>query len=288
MQIFFHYVFPTFLLSLRVQNIFIMALSQEEFESLRHFLDTEAKRINNPDFIFNDPVQFPRRFERLQDIEIVSFLSAAIAWGKRKMICSNCEKMLQIMDNSPYEYVMDEQYEALPDMNIHRTFFAKDFKYMLRGFNRIFKEYESLNAFAGIKRVGESETPSWTLVEEMQKVFSEANNGTTDSQCLPTQLNNTALKRINMALRWLVRNDGIVDIGVWDSINPSQLFIPLDVHVGNTVRALGMIERKANDKRTVIEVTDILRQIRPDDPVIYDYALFGIGIGDKYLHPTVE
>ena len=91
-----------------------------------------------------------------------------------------------------------------------------------------------------------------------------------------------------MALRWLVRNDGIVDLGVWTEIKPSQLFIPLDVHVGDTARALGIITRRANDKRTVLELTEVLRTMRPDDPVIYDFALFGIGIGDKYLHPTIE
>ncbi len=260
-----------------------MALSDIELDNLREFLDKEATRINHPNFIFNDPVQYPRRFERLQDIEIVSFLSAAIAWGKRKMICDNCEKMLQIMENSPYEYVMDMAYEDLPDINIHRTFFARNFKYMLRGFRSIFVRYGSLNNFARAVDVGNSETPSWYLVEKMQAIFSEANGGLSDSQCLPTQLKNTALKRINMALRWLVRNDGIVDMGVWDCIKPSQLFVPLDVHVGDTVRALGMIERKANDKRTVLEVTDILRRMRPEDPVVYDFALFGIGIGDKYL-----
>lgn len=260
-----------------------MALEAEALEQLRCFLDREAARINHTDFIYNDPVQFPRRFERLQDIEIVAFLSAAIAWGKRKMICDNCEKMLRIMENSPYEYVMEKAYEELPDINIHRTFFARNFKYMLRGFRSIYSHYGSLNDFAKSVNAGGHETPSWYLVEQMQKVFSEANDGENDSQCLPTQLKNTALKRINMALRWLVRNDGIVDMGVWDCIKPSQLYIPLDVHVGDTVRALGMIERKANDKRTVLEVTEILRRMRPDDPVVYDFALFGIGIGDKYL-----
>lgn len=265
-----------------------MALSEEEFEHLREFLDREAARINHPDFIYNDPVQFPRRFERLQDIEVVAFLSAAIAWGKRKMICANCEKMLRIMENNPYDYVMDEAYEALPDINIHRTFFAKNFKYMLRGFRSIFKRYGSLNGFAKEVKAGEQDMPSWYLVERMQEVFSDANSGATDSQCLPTQLKNTALKRINMALRWLVRNDGIVDMGVWDCIKLSQLFIPVDVHVGDTARALGMIERKANDRRTVVEITEMLRRMRPDDPVVYDFALFGIGIGDKYLKPAVQ
>ena len=106
---------------------------------------------------------------------------------------------------------------------------------------------------------------------------------------LPTvDSTNTALKRINMALRWLVRCDGIVDLGVWTEIKPSQLYIPLDVHVGDTARALGLVTRRANDKRTVVELTKVLRKMRPDDPVIYDFALFGIGIGDKYLHPTIE
>lgn len=263
-------------------------MNNDEFEHLKSFLDKEAARINTTDFIGNDPVQFPRRFDRLQDIELVSFLSASIAWGKRKMICNNCEKMLAIMDNSPLEYVKDEAYEELPDeMNIHRTFFVRNFKYMLRGFNRIFCKYGSLHEFAVANRVGDSELPSWRLVELMQEQFSEANDGRTDSQCLPTQLKNTALKRVNMALRWLVRDDGIVDMGVWTAIKKSQLFIPLDVHVGDTARSLGMIDRKANDKRTVLELTAQLRRMRPDDPVIYDYALFGIGIGDKYLHPEV-
>jgi len=263
-------------------------LTSEEFTSLKQFLDCEAHRINTTDFIANDPVQFPRRFSRLQDIEIVSFLSATIAWGNRKMICNNCEKMLTIMDNNPYHYVMDEEYENLPDINIHRTFFARDLRYMLRGFHNIYKRFSSLHDFASHHHIGNDEAPAWRLVELMQQEFSTVNNGKSNSRCMPTQLRNTALKRINMALRWLVRNDGIVDMGVWTVINPSQLFIPLDVHVGDTARALNMIDRRANDRRTVMMLTDILRQMRPADPVLYDYALFGIGIGDKYLHPTIE
>ena len=266
-----------------------MDLNNEDFMRLKDFLDAEAARINNVGFIANDPVQFPRQFERLQDIELVSFLSATIAWGNRKMICNNCRKMLTIMDGNPLDYVMDEAYESLPDeMNLHRTFFARNFKYMLRGFKSIFSDYGSLHDFARRHDVGRHETPSWRLVELMQQRFSEANGGLTDSQCLPTQLANTALKRVNMALRWLVRNDGIVDMGVWNCITPAQLFIPLDVHVGDTARSLGLVNRKANDRRTVLELTAILRQMRPADPVIYDFALFGIGIGDKYLAPSVE
>ena len=259
-----------------------MITDATQFNSLKDYLDREAERINSTDFIAADPVQFPRRFERLQDIEIASLLSATIAWGNRKMICNNCEKMLVMMDNSPLDYTLDGAFEQLPDeMNIHRTFFARDFKYYLRGLRSIYRRYASLNDFAVAIGAGKSDTPSWHLVENMRQVFIGANNGAENSRALPSHLENTALKRINMALRWLVRNDGIVDMGVWNAIKPSQLFIPLDVHVGNTARALSLIDRRANDKRTVLMLTEILRKMRPDDPVIYDYALFGIGVMSK-------
>ncbi len=261
-----------------------MALDKQELEGLKEFLDREAVRINNLDFIASDPVQFPRRFETLSDIEIVALLSATIAWGNRKMICNNCEKMLAIMDNQPAAFVLDGDFESLPDeMNLHRTFFARNFKYMLRGLKRIYDKHNSLNDFAAAHHVGDHEEPAWRLVELMQQEMAIANQGRYDSRCLPTNLKNTALKRINMALRWLVRDDGIVDMGVWNAIKPSQLFIPLDVHVGNTARALGMIERRANDKKTVLELTALLRQLRPSDPVIYDYALFGIGVNNEIV-----
>ncbi len=254
-------------------------MNSDELKSLKDFLDREARRINSPDFIAHDPVQFPRRFSRLQDIEIVSLLCATIAWGNRKMICSNCEKMLAIMENDPYAYVMDRAYEALPDrLNIHRTFFAANFKNMLRGLRQIYVTHDSLHDFARHHHVELDAEPAWKLVEHIQHEFFRA-NGCHDSRCLPTKLADTALKRVNMALRWLVRDDGIVDMGVWNVITPAQLFIPLDVHVGNTARSLRLITRRANDKRTVLELTEALRRMRPDDPVLYDYALFGVGIG---------
>lgn len=246
---------------------------------IKDLLNREAKRINHPDFIGSDPVQFPRRFETLQDIEIVSLLCATIAWGRRTMICSNCEKMLAVMQNDPYCFMLDEAYETLPDeLNIHRTFFVRDFKFMLRGLRGIYKKYGSLNDFALACHVSESEQPAWQLVESMNNVFAEANQGQSNSRCLPVQLKNTALKRVNMALRWLVRNDGIVDLGVWNALKPAQLFIPLDVHVGDTARALGLIRRRTNDRRTVVELTEILRSFNREDPVIYDFALFGLGM----------
>lgn len=239
----------------------------------------EARRINSPAFIDADPVQFPRRFTRLQDIEIASLLCSSIAWGNRKMICRDCDRMLALMGHDPYNYVMDAAYEDLPDGNIHRTFFARNLRHFLRGLNRIYSRYPSLDAFAAANRVGESDFPSWTLAELINGELAAANDGYGDSRCLPLNMRQTALKRFNMALRWLVRDDGIVDLGVWKSIRPDQLFIPLDVHVGNTARNLGLIDRRANDRRTVEQLTAVLRQLNPADPVLFDYALFGIGIG---------
>lgn len=248
-------------------------------------LDREAKAINNPDFIDKDPVQFPRRFDRLQDIEITSFLCSSIAWGNRKMICSNCEKILRLMDYQPYNYVMDKGYEELPDMNIHRTFFAKDMRHFLRGLHKVYSSYESIAEFAVSKKIADEELPAWKLVEHLNHELAAANDGITNSRCFPGNLESTALKRVNMALRWLVRDDGIVDLGVWKGvITPAQLFIPLDVHVGNTARSLQLLTRKSNDKNAVIQLTSCLRQIRPDDPVLYDYALFGIGVNDKEIN----
>lgn len=258
-------------------------------ENIIELLDIETARINTPDFVEADPVQFPRHFDKLQDIEITAFLSATIAWGNRKMICSNCEKMLRLMDYQPYNYVCDEGYEELPGrFNIHRTFFSDDFAYFLRGLHRIYSRHGSLDAFASACKVGECEMPAWELVHHMAAEFETANNGESSVRCLPGNLDKTALKRINMALRWLVRNDGIVDLGVWKSLRPSQLFIPLDVHVGNTARALGLLSRKANDRLAVEQLTATLRTLRPDDPVAYDFALFGLGIGGKYTNTNIQ
>lgn len=244
-------------------------------------LDREATRINRPEFIGNDPVQFPRRFSRRQDIETVAFLSAIIAWGRRTMICRDAERMLTLMDHEPYAYVMEQGYEDLdPRMNLHRTFFAEHFQWFLRGLRRIFRDYGSLDSFSGAVGAGKCEAPAWKLVEEMERVMRDENQGLDCPQCLPVNLRNTALKRVNMALRWLVRDDGIVDMGIWESIPKSKLYIPLDVHAGNTARSLGLLDRKANDRKSVELLTSELAAIRPEDPVFYDYALFGIGVGE--------
>ncbi len=245
---------------------------------LKEMLDAEAERINSKDFIDKDPVQFPRRFDDVRDIEISSLLCSTIAWGNRTMICRNCEKMLALMDHQPYAYVMDQGYEDLPDGNVHRTFFNANLRYYLRGLHRVYDKWGDLQGLVSAAGAAEAEMPAWTIADALNNALQAANNGARDSRCLPQNLGHTALKRLNMALRWLVRDDGIVDMGVWSVLKPSQLYIPLDVHVGEISRNLGLLSRKSDDRKAVVELTEALRAMRPDDPVIYDYALFGIGM----------
>lgn len=249
-------------------------------KDLKLLLDEEASRINSPEFTAGDPVQFPRRFDDIRDIELVAFLSAMIAWGKRTMICRDAERLLELMNHEPYAFLKEGAFEALDDdRNIHRTFFARDLKYFLRGMKLVYDRFTSIDALGHSISVGKEDAPSWRLVEELQKYMCEANDGKSCSQVFPTNLSHSALKRINMAMRWLVRDDGIVDLGVWSSIPKSRLYIPLDVHVGNVSRQLGLLQRKSNDRKAVEELTAVLRGFDPDDPVKYDFALFGIGMG---------
>lgn len=245
---------------------------------IKDLLDAEAARINSLDFIASDPVQFPRRFDDVRDIEIVSLLSSTIAWGNRTMICRNCEKMLGLMEYQPYAYVMDRGYEDLPDGNVHRTFFTSNLRYYLRGLHYIYTRWGSLQSMVDESGAAADPMPAWHIAHSLNQALQHANDGLADSRCLPQNLQHTALKRLNMALRWLVRNDGIVDMGVWDVLKPSQLYIPLDVHVGDVSRQLNLLARKSDDRKAVIELTEALRGMRPDDPVVYDFALFGIGM----------
>lgn len=260
-------------------------------QDIAELLLTEARRINSPAFIADDPVQFARRFARSKpDAEIASLLAAHIAWGNRTMICCNADRLLsETMDSQPYQWMMEGAFEAVSDdMNIHRTFFGRNLKHLMRGLRHIYQTHGSLDDFCRHCGAPQSAQPAWHLAEAINRELAVANDGRSDSRCLPLNLRTTALKRLNMALRWLVRRDGIVDLGLWESLTPAQLFVPLDVHVGNVARELGLITRHAADRRTVIELTAELRTVVPDDPVLLDFALFGIGIESKKKSVTKE
>ncbi|GHT31368.1 TIGR02757 family protein [Bacteroidia bacterium] len=249
--------------------------------SLKDYLDEQTVLINTSAFIADDPVQFPRRYSKLQDIEITAFVIATITWGNRKMILKSAERLLSKMGDSPYGFVMNDGWKTLEEANIHRTFFEPDLAWMLRGFKHILERSESLESFLNAKLSDKTSMNAWDIAEILYTEMLQANAGIPNSKCFPSRHDQSALKRINLALRWLVRNDGIVDLGVWTSISPSQLYIPLDIHVGSTARQLGLLTRKANDRKAVEELTAQLRHFCPEDPIKYDFALFGIGINSK-------
>ena len=249
---------------------------------LKEYLDGLVEKNNTEAFIKDDPVQFPHRYSDLRDIEIVSFLVATIAWGNRKMILNSANKMLEMMGKSPYDYVMSGGYEKLDDRKcIHRTFFGKDFKYYCKGFQALYGVPRcARNDKQTLEEVFfNNEHDVWKGIQNFRDLMAEANGATSkhiSNPCCESPMKGSACKRLHMALRWLVRNDGIVDLGVWKRLNPNDLMIPLDVHVARVSRDLGLLERKSNDRMAVELLTEKLRQFDKDDPVKYDFALFGV------------
>lgn len=238
---------------------------------LKKKLDKLRDYYNTKEFITNDPVQFPHRFSTVQDVEIVSLIIATISWGNRKSILKSAEKILSILGNSPYDYVRNGQFKGNGKGNLHRTFFERDFFYFCRGFQYLYQRYNSAEElFRGEKDI-------WDGISALRALFIEGNGGV-ESKHFANPEKNSACKRIHMALRWLVRNDGVVDLGVWKSIQPSQLMIPLDTHVARIGREMDLLSRKQNDRKAVEELTRNLKELDPIDPVGYDFALFGYGI----------
>lgn len=245
-------------------------------ENLKDYLDELVAKNNTEAFIKDDPVQFPHRYSDVRDIEIVSFLVATIAWGNRKMILNSANNMLAIMGKSPYDYVMSGGWEKLDDSKcVHRTFFGRDLKYYCKGLSKAYQM--PVNSLENVFYNEEHDV--WRGIQNFRDLIAEANGCTSKhisnpSCCEPKK--GSACKRLHMALRWLVRNDGMVDLGIWKRLNPRDLMIPLDVHVARVSRDWGLIERKSNDRQTVEMLTAKLREFDPADPVKYDFALFGV------------
>jgi len=231
-----------------------------------------------------DPVQFPHRYSPGPDREIAAFLAATIAWGRRDLILKSAEKMFSLMGPSPYAFIMEEKYRKIDidskrpkGRSIHRTFFESDLLYFCKGFRACYTQYNSLEAlFAAAGDV-------WEGIRVFRETMARGNGGKTKqpvySKHIANPASGSACKRLNLALRWLVRREGPVDLGLWKQVSPSSLFIPLDLHVGRTARLLGLLERRSNDMKAVISLTDKLKEFCPEDPVKYDLALFGMGVG---------
>lgn len=251
-------------------------------EEMKAFLDEKADFYNSVDFIGDDPIQIPHRFSLRQDIEISGFLTATISWGNRKSIIKSAEKILEIMENSPYDFISNvsiAELENLEGKTIHRTFNGSDLAAFFRNLQRLYKQHESLE---NIFLLEENEVNFYHALYRFRQNFL----GNEVHRChkhVSSTYKNSSAKRLMMFLRWMVRNDRRgVDFGLWNKIPMSALSVPLDVHTGNISRKLGLIQRKQNDWKTVEEMDLILREFDSEDPAKYDFALFGLGVSKDF------
>jgi uncharacterized protein (TIGR02757 family) len=249
---------------------------------LKSFLDEKVELYNNPTFIESDPIQIPHAFSLKEDIEIAGFLAATIAWGNRKMIINNARKMIDLMGNSPYDFVLNHQEWQLEKLDnfVHRTFNGRDFKTFILCLKNIYINNNGLEAVFSNHAEKDSMQKS---ISNFKQIFFEVQHQSRTQKHISDPLNNSAAKRINMFLRWMVRQDKKgVDFGIWKSISPSQLSCPLDVHSGNVARKLELLSRKQNDAKALSELDTNLRLLDKNDPVKYDFALFGLGVFEKF------
>ncbi|MGV3684914.1 MAG: TIGR02757 family protein [Daejeonella sp.] len=293
------------------------------FPDLKGFLDQKVDLYNQPGFIELDPICIPHKFTSKQDIEIMGFWSAMLAWGQRKTIINKCNELIRLMDGAPYDFITNHQDTDLKRFSgfKHRTFNDTDTLYFVEFFKQHYKIYDSLeSAFLPVARI---EKQPVYRDEYLDLAASGSNmNSSASSPCFVGELKShvvedalnyfrgyffslpdfprrtikhvsspqqkSTCKRLNMFLRWMVRNDGRgVDFGIWKSIKPSDLICPTDVHVERVARKLKLITRKQVDWQTAMELTENLRRLDPADPVKYDFALFGLGIEEQFQRSLI-
>ncbi|MEP1032752.1 TIGR02757 family protein [Ekhidna sp.] len=253
-------------------------------EELKDFLNAKVEEFNQPGFITNDPIYIPHRFTKKQDIEIAGFIAAVFAWGQRKTIINKSLAFLELMNNAPHEFVLnytEENLKLFLDFK-HRTFNSTDALYFLHFFKWFYERHESMEE-AFTNGLGVDSSMEVRLISFYELFFSLPDHPKRTYKHIPNPSKMSACKRINMFLRWMVRKDEKgVDFGIWDTIKPSQLICPCDLHVDRVARKLGLIKRKQTDWKTAIELTENLKRLDPNDPVKYDFALFGLGIVEKF------
>lgn len=246
-----------------------MTLNREDLIDL---LETKTEQFNHPNFIESDPIQLPHRFSKKEDIEIIGFIISTLAWGNRKAIIKSGENLLKIMNHQPHEFIMN--YEEDDFKFVHRTFNAADLNSFFHSLHRLYTKENGL----------EGAFTSTVPISQFDRIVQFRNNfvgepfleRTTKHVANPAK--GSSAKRINMYLRWMVRNDKKgVDFGIWKNVPMSDLHLPLDVHTGNVARKLGMLNRTQNDWKSVEEIQEHLVSFDPNDPCKYDFALFGLG-----------
>lgn len=254
------------------------------WNEMKEFLDEKHDLYNNTSFIEKDPVSIPHRFESIHDIEIAGFLTATISWGRRDLILRSANILMNKMGDSPYEFIKqasENEFDKLSGF-VYRTFNGVDCITFLRSIRRLYHDYNSMEdvIVEGMLKSGELTDGISYLREQF---FSECHPARSEKHFADVK-RGAAGKRLNMFLRWMVRNDSRgVDFGYWKKISPSQLYIPLDFHSGNVARRLGLLKRYASDWKAVVELTSVLREFDPTDPVRYDFSLFGLGVNEKFM-----
>jgi uncharacterized protein (TIGR02757 family) len=250
---------------------------------LKKYLDEAVDRFNRPEFIPPDPISIPHSFSRIQDIEIMGFWVAMLAWGRRKTIIDKALELIDHMGGRPYDFILNHQEsdrQAFLSFK-HRTFQPTDTLYFLAFLQQFYQKHDSLEeAFSAFIKP-EDDTVEPALRGFHQLFFSLPEAPLRTRKHVATPERNSSCKRLNMFLRWMVRKDERgVDFGLWEKIKPSQLLMPLDVHVGRVARKMGLLERKQSDWKAVLELSEKMRQLDPSDPAKYDFALFGLGLSD--------
>lgn len=254
-----------------------------DLSQLKEFLDAKVDQYNRPGFIEDDPIQIPHQFSKSQDIEIAGFFAATLAWGQRKTIINKCKELMALMDNAPHQFIVSHEERDLKKLKgfKHRTFNLTDLLYFIEFFKVHYASYNSLEA-AFIPSFERHFTMEESLTYFQKTFFGWEDFPSRTLKHVATPTRKSACKRINMFLRWMVRNDNRgVDFGLWKKIQPSQLICPIDLHVERVARNLNLIKRKPVDWLTAIELTESLKTFDANDPVKYDFALFGLGVNEK-------
>lgn len=257
---------------------------QINFEELKKQLDAWVIRYNQPDFIPNDPISIPHLFHKKQDIEIAGFFAAMLAWGQRTTIIKKCKELLQLMDNAPYEFILQHQIKDLARFEHfkHRTFNSTDTLWFIHFLQQHYKKNQSLETAFSNFLPENAQHIEPALIGFERYFFAEDLAPSRTRKHIATPARKSTCKRLCMYLRWMVRQDTKgVDFGIWKKIQPAQLICPCDVHVDRVARQLGLIARPQTDWLTALELTENLRQMNEKDPTIYDFALFGMGLKNR-------
>ncbi len=249
-------------------------------KELQSFLDFKAQQYESTAFIAHDPIQVPHQFSKKKDIEIAAFLSSTIAWGNRLSIIKSAQKMMDMMDLSPHDFILNHQEKDLENLKgfVHRTFNEQDLMLFVKALKNIYTNHNGLESLFSSNKISLQDR-----IHEFKKTFFEIDHFPRTQKHVSDPKKGSAAKRINMFLRWMVRSsEKEVDFGIWKDISTSELSLPLDVHTGNIARKLGLLKRRQNDAKALLELDTVLRNFDQKDPVKYDFALFGLGAFEKF------